>query len=432
MVLKKYIVKTRMLILDLNVKFPLIGKLFINGWSFLHLLKFKLGKKTLSLKGELKNSFDKIISNKSCWIDPQNISYYLTNKSSKLQRHNRILKGNWDLSIEPIEDLPITKAFRQKFKKGKKWEDSIFYQQVLNQISHGQKKWGCINKEEFDKRLKEIELIYDQISNSKENLSVSKGFFEKLEMPAFFKDINVNIGRDGQFLLISGKIRLLIAKLLDIPVIQVYINRRHKKWVDFKKDLMYLSRQGWLYQCLEHPDLQEFTFKYGDFRFNLIKEKTSISHGTLLDIGANLGYHCHKFEDEGFDCYAVEEDIYNVYFLKKLKKVANKKFKIIPISIFNYNKGRVLNFDIILALNVFHHFLTRKVPFLNLIRLLKRLKVKEFYFGAHNPKENLNAKAYRKFTSEQFVNFIIENSCLNKSEFIGKTRDGRKLYKLTP
>ena len=77
MVLKKYIVKTRMLILDLNVKFPLIGKLLINGWSFLHLLKFKLGKKTLISKGELKNSFDKIIFNKRCWINPQNIHYYL-------------------------------------------------------------------------------------------------------------------------------------------------------------------------------------------------------------------------------------------------------------------------------------------------------------------------------------------------------------------
>ncbi len=151
----------------------------------------------------------------------------------------------------------------------------------------------------------------------------------------------------------------------------------------------------------------------------------------MLDIGANLGYFCRKFEEEGFDCYAVEVNLYYLYFLKKLKKAENKKFKIIPRSIFNYKKHQQINFDVVLALFIFHHFLKRKNTYLNLIKLLNRLKVKELFFGAHNPKEFKKGSVYKNYTPDQFVNFLINNSCLNKAKCIGKTKTGRYLYKLT-
>ena len=89
-----------------------------------------------------------------------------------------------------------------------------------------------------------------------------------------------------------------------------------------------------------------------------------------------------------------------------------KKVKIFPKSIFEFNRNQELVFDIILALNIFHHFLKRKNTYLNLIKLLERLEVKEFFFGAHKPSEFRNLKVYRNYTPDQFVNFIIENSHL--------------------
>jgi len=59
----------------------------------------------------------------------------------------------------------------------------------------------------------------------------------------------------------------------------------------------------------------------------MIKENISTSQGTLLEIGANLGYSCHKFEDEGFERYASEENRVSLYFLKKLKKAKIKSSK---------------------------------------------------------------------------------------------------------
>ena len=83
-----------------------------------------------------------------------------------------------------------------------------------------------------------------------------------------------------------------------------------KKLIDFSKN----CPRGVLDYQLTHPDLQDIPFKYNDLCFNLIKENITISQGTLLDIGANLGYFCHKFEDLGFDCYGVESNWYQFHF----------------------------------------------------------------------------------------------------------------------
>ncbi len=118
-----------------------------------------------------------------------------------------------------------------------------------------------------------------------------------------------------------------------------------------------------------------------------------------------------------------------MYFLKKLKIAENKRFKIIPKSIFEYNKNEELVFDVVMALNIFHLFTIKKNTFLNLIKLLKRLKVKELFLGVNHPREYQNVKFYRRLDPDQFVNFIIENSCLSKVKFLGRTKNGRPFYR---
>ena len=433
--IKKFIYSTKQLIFDLNDNFILVGLPLVIGWSILHRLKFILSTKIQDLKGQLKYGIDKIDSDKIYQVNPQRIQYYLKGRFKKWSNYAKIRKGDWDRLKLPIEDLSVYKAVIQKFNEGKNWEAINFYQKVLKDISKGKVIWGCKNKEDWDKRLNGIESLYYKIKNSsyksKNELFQSKELFIKLDIPIFFNNITVNIGKDGELILVEGKFMLSLAKLLEIPEVPFIIKARHKKWISFKKDLSYLSRQGSLYQQCTHPDLQEFPFFYGHMRFNMIKENLSISKGNVLDIGANLGYFCRKFEELGFDCYAVEANLYYVYFLKKLKKAENKKFKIIPGSIFNYKKNQEITFDVVLALFIFHHFLKRRNTYFNLVKLLNRIKVKELFFGAHNPKSFQDKKVYKNYTPDQFVNFILENSCLNKAKFIGKTENGRRLYKLT-
>lgn len=200
---------------------------------------------------------------------------------------------------------------------------------------------------------------------------------------------------------------------------------------NFKKEITLFFKKRRAYQSFVHPGFQDIPFlRGGESRFKIIKENLSASGGTLLDIGANLGYFCHQFEEAGFDCYALEENRMLCYFMEKLKKAEGRHFKVIPESVFEYNRNKALVFDVVLALSIFHNFLERQDLYLNLIKLLKRLKPKELFFETDLPGHFQGY--YKKYTPDQFVDFIIKNSCLNRAELIGKSEEGRPLYKLTP
>ena len=434
----KIIVNTREFIFNLSNKLPFLGRPLATGWYILRDLRFVIKKEILKLATRLKYPADKLDFDKTYGIHPNKIQYCLDSKFDIWKNYGRILGGDWDQSLINFEDLDIYQAFKQRFKEGRKWEETEFYHRVLGQISNGIKKWDCKNKKDFDSRLERIDSLYYQIKDSgyksQQDIYLSEGWLARRgKIGEILDEIAVVMDRNGKLLLVEGRHRLSIAKLLNIPQVPIRIIARHKKWMDFRRELIFFSRnyqKGKLYQPLTHPDLQDIPFQRdGEERFKIIKKNLTAQKGTLLDIGANLGYFCHKFE-EGFDCYALEENQMCLYFLERLKKAENRKFKIIPETLFEYKKNQEISFDVVLALSIFHHFLDRKDTYLNLIKLLKRLKTRELFFEAYLPSEFRNKKFYQSYTPEQFVDFIINNSCcLNKAKLIGKSEKGRLIYK---
>lgn len=200
-----------------------------------------------------------------------------------------------------------------------------------------------------------------------------------------------------------------------------------------RKEILVFFSGKKAYQPLILSTLSDIPYHQGsELRYKIIKENLGVKSGSLLDIGANLGYFCHKLEEDGFDCYALEENRILCYFAEKIKRAAGQKFKIIPQSIFEYQQNKDLDFDVILALSVFHNLLAREDLYFNLLRLLKRLKAKELFFETYLPSEFKEGEYYKNYTPQEFVGFIMENSCFTKAEFIGQSEEGRPLYKLTP
>jgi 2-polyprenyl-3-methyl-5-hydroxy-6-metoxy-1,4-benzoquinol methylase len=205
---------------------------------------------------------------------------------------------------------------------------------------------------------------------------------------------------------------------------------RHAEWYRFRKEVIdYAKSNGdLLYQPVTHPDLCHIPSLHGDEEFEIIKANLPMQGGDLLDIEAHWGYFCHSFEELGFNCYAVETNSSNLYFLDKLRIAENRKFKIISGSIFEYHEKN--DFDVILALNVFHNFAQREDTYYSLIDLLKGLDMKVMFFQAEPTVTPQMKSTLRNFKSEEFIDVILKNSKLNECICIGKTKQGGPIYRL--
>ena len=345
------------------------------------------------------------------------IKYAIYNRQKSLKDLSN-LDSNWDFSenLTNIKDTNEYILLENHFLKKLRWKEIDVYSDFVKIFSTNKKVSGCSNEVEFLKYLDFLDELFQNLARIDSNKTTGK--------------IKVGIDRNGRFVVFEGLFIISLLKLLDVKTALIEVNNRHPLWIKFSSDfLKFQSVHGELYQPLIHPDLR-FESSYTDQRFLIIQENLTINNGTLLDIGANLAYFCHKFEDLGLDCYAVEVRPSNVHYMKKLRDIEGKKFKIINKSIFELKEK--LDFDIVLALNIFHHFLREKELYQNLIEFLGRLKLNTMYFQPHDPSEKIMRNAYVNYDNEQFVRFIIKHSCLNKFELINKQSDGRSrpIYKI--
>jgi len=305
-------------------------------------------------------------------------------------------------------------------------------------MNEGRHLWGCTDKSDLNRRCDRLDSLYRNIRDTgyksqSEIMSVENTYHE-MRNP---DEIAVNVGRDGDLLFNNGAHRLAIAKLLGVDKIPIRITVRHPQWQKFREAiLLYVKEHGGkIYSPITHPDLRDLPIAHGESevehdRFSIIEANLSGRRGILLDIGAHWGYFCHRFEEMGFECYAVEKDGMHLYFLEKLKRAENRKFKVVHESIFECEDLWKLHFDVVLALNVFHHFLKEEASYLKLRSLLGNLHIREMYFQPHNIEEPQMYGAYKNYSEEEFVEFVLQYSKLNDASFLGRARDGRGIYKL--
>jgi len=423
-------------IIKLNEKHPIIGKPVLIGGRILFHIKLILSTRCLQYRYRFK--YGKLDLNKIHFVSPKRFQFHLSNNLFfKWSNSMRILDGDWDFTKISYEELISYQTIKEIFKEGKRWDETELYYILPDKIKNGKKIWTFKNEKARDKWFDITEQLYKRIRDygykSQQELYSFKNRLVPKKWVPVFDEITAAIDRDGQFLFINGKHRLAIAKVLDIPEIPVVVLIRHKKWLEFRKELIEFSKkspQKKLNFSFTHPDLQDIPSLYDDSCFQIINQNKSVTQGTFLDISPNLGIFCHRFEDNGFNCYAIEEDQSSDYFLKKIKKIENKNFTIISDEFLNNNTNKDLFFDIALNLNFSQMIDERDELLKKFMNTINKIKVKELFVGFSESRISIDKYNDQNFNQEKIVNLIKEHSYFNAATLIGKSNNKITIYKL--
>ena len=382
-------------------------------------------------------------------VDPARVYWISTNRISRclLPEHRKkyfdsermrgkVVGGDWDITnCEFTTTFDAYEAFRKRAKEGVEWRDTEYYKRILRTAKSGIFLHGIKNETDLNRRCRYLDSLYESIKTEGYHLNRDNS-----QNNIAFGEIDVNIGRNGEYIFRDGVHRLAIAKVLEIKYVPVMVFVRHRKWQEFREFVVSHAQQnrdsgGKLYQPIVHPDLKDMPYDTSTHDYyelmKAIEHNLGKKRGTMLDIGANLGFFSHKFEDLGYQCYAVERDPATFRIMEKIKIAEGKKFETINKSIFEADFVRNTEFDVVLALNIFHHFLKTKTLYAQFLDLLKNLKTNELFFEPHIPQEPQMKGAYVNFAENEFVDFLMRHTSLNNSEIIYHDKNGRNVFKLS-
>jgi len=217
---------------------------------------------------------DKII-----WINPNRVKYKLIPffyQRVPSRNHTYYYGGDWDLNRgEPgnvfpqdynglpnkrtlirIKDLDWYRSFESHFNHGVPWKETDLYRR---RISEGFDTGRYDSEEGLQERLKRIDQLYKNIASegykTQAELTQQKGV--ALTARNWTHEVQVNIGRKGEFILDDGRNRLILAQILNVTKIPVRVLVRHKKWQELRKEIYNTGLYKEHEELRDHPDLQD-------------------------------------------------------------------------------------------------------------------------------------------------------------------------------
>lgn len=175
------------------------------------------------------------------WVDVDRIDRQLPPfPRPKYRSAGRVADGDWDRMGRPFEETDLYRAFEAHFERNRDWEETEFYDRVVDQIENYQSMWGCRTRAEFEERCTELEALKKRIEN--------EGYMTQAELAAssdeevaakdhrspvarfILDEMTVSVARDGELLLDDGRDRLAIAKIIGLEEVPVWIQLRHAEW----------------------------------------------------------------------------------------------------------------------------------------------------------------------------------------------------------
>ena len=162
---------------------------------------------------------------------------------------------------EPLSETLLYRALEQHFDHGVAWEETEFVARAVDLIGEVEFPiWHfCASRSDVLDRCRKLDRIYDSIATdgtysqtrrAREHRDIPEGFLDVFE-----NEILVDIGRDGEPLLVSGKHRLFLSRIAGVPTVPVGVVVRHADWMDMRDDY---EAEGSPAEP-PHPDLRRLT-----------------------------------------------------------------------------------------------------------------------------------------------------------------------------
>jgi SAM-dependent methyltransferase len=386
------------------------------------------------------------------WIDPRKIEYHtvLENKSPDWEDwvfpQNKNLKpiqnGNWDVLSHRVDEMRIFRAINDRIWRGESWQSSDYYKVAVHQIENGRNVWRCTDRADFDKRCAKTDQLIESITKDGYLDRPALGNMSGIDTLLGQNEILINISRDGFALFQDGRHRLAIACALGLKKVPVQIFVRHSEWQVFRQYMHRLacgsggaSRKGFLYQKPAHYDFSDISAMHGcEDRWSEIKKHVPAGPGMAVDIGCNLGYFCHELEDLGYSCFGIEYLPDVAYSAKKIAVSEKRNLKILigdALAKETFDGIDTSDISIVMALNIFHHFIKTESGYARLREFMKRIRINTMFFEPHCQDDPQMQGVFSNPSPEDFVSMIRSWGNFQSVVPIYLADDGRIVYKLS-
>jgi SAM-dependent methyltransferase len=385
------------------------------------------------------------------WLDPAKIEFATCLKNSSADWEDRVFPqkghlklvhdGEWDALSHRVADMRIFRAIDGRIKKGESWQSTDYYQVAVNQIEGGRNLWGCADRADFDKYCTDIDRLIESINRDGYRESAALSNESGMDSPLGHKEILINVSREGFPLFQDGRHRLAIASVLGLRKVPVQILVRHSEWQVFREFMHRMahgsggaSKEGSLYQMPTHFDLGDIPAEHGcEDRWNAIAKHVPAATETALDIGCNLGFFCHRLEDLGYTCFGIEYFPDIAYAARRVSQAEKRRFKIVTGDILaeeTLNGIGISDFGVVIALNIFHHFVKTEDGYTRLQKFMNRVRADTMFFEPHHPDEPQMRGAFSNPSPEEFAELIKRWGNFQSVSPIYSAGDGRTIYKL--
>ena len=173
--------------------------------------------------------------------------------------------------------------------------------------------------------------------------------------------------------------------------------------------------KGKLYAPISHPQLANIPSVWPPQRFETVRAAVPADARTALDIGAHWGFFSLGLARLGLEVTAVESDPENAGFLRRIAELSDIPVTVEERSIFDLDR---VEFDLVLALNIFHHFLRKPETYGDLIGFLSRLRCRTMIYQAHSMDGPKMKTAFARIPPEEMCDIICMKTGLTNWEMI--------------